>query len=152
MSSNSAGTAGIARYLMRYVVPSRIPVVGAGVVSTAIQSPCAKGRMGRIRVTRPLEWLRPTCPRCGTDGRHSQGARLACSGRAWRIECELVAADPQRGQERAQVYACVFHAKAATDSRRILPPIPRQSCHLFHTKAATDSIASLPPIPGERCR
>jgi len=46
---------------------------------------------------------------------------------------------------------CVFHAKTATDSRRILPPIPRQSCHLFHTKAATDSIASLPLIPRESC-
>src|SRR5262245_58077772 len=47
---------------------------------------------------------------------------------------------------------CVFHGKVATDSRRSLPLIPRQSCHPFHTKAATDSIGSLPPIPGESCR
>jgi hypothetical protein len=56
------------------------------------------------------------------------------------------------GYRQDQLPACVFHAKAATCSRRIPPPIPRQSCYLFHTKAATDSIASLPPIPGESCR
>ena len=47
---------------------------------------------------------------------------------------------------------CVFHAKAATDSRGILPLIPRQSCHPFHGKAATDSMPSLPPIPWQSCR
>jgi hypothetical protein len=52
---------------------------------------------------------------------------------------------------QGSLYSCVFHGKAATDSRGSLPLIPRQSCHPFHTKAATDSIASLPPIPGESC-
>ena len=33
--------------------------------------------------------------------------------------------------------ACVFHAKAATDSRARLPPFPDESCHVFQGKAAT---------------
>lgn len=46
---------------------------------------------------------------------------------------------------------CVFRAKAATDSTRILPLIPWQACHRFHTKAATDSIRKLPAIPRQSC-
>ena len=32
---------------------------------------------------------------------------------------------------------CVFQSKVATDSRRKLPPIPREGCHPFQSKAAT---------------
>jgi putative transposase len=46
---------------------------------------------------------------------------------------------------------CVFRANPATDSTRILPLIPRQSCHRFHMKAATDSIRKLPAIPRQSC-
>ena len=31
----------------------------------------------------------------------------------------------------------VFQSKVATDSRRKLPPIPREGCHPFQSKAAT---------------
>ena len=33
--------------------------------------------------------------------------------------------------------SCVFQSKVATDSRRKLPPIPREGCHPFQSKAAT---------------
>jgi hypothetical protein len=32
---------------------------------------------------------------------------------------------------------CVFQMKAATDSRRKLPLVPRESCHPFQSKSAT---------------
>jgi hypothetical protein len=39
--------------------------------------------------------------------------------------------------QSARVSVCVFQAKFATDSRRSLPPIPRESCHPFQVKVAT---------------
>jgi len=59
---------------------------------------------------------------CNWPGGWSLKERYGRMARRWRIICWV---------------KCVFHAKTATDSRRILPPIPRQSCHLFHTNAAT---------------
>src|SRR6266699_1802491 len=38
---------------------------------------------------------------------------------------------------QVETRGCGFHSKPATNSRRKLPLIPRQSCHLFHRKAAT---------------
>lgn len=40
----------------------------------------------------------------------------------------------QLERERAE---CVFQSKVATDSRRKLPPIPREGCHPIQSKAAT---------------
>jgi hypothetical protein len=78
-------------------------------------------------------------------GEHPEG--LSAEQIRVYLKAEKPLGNTLQGMRRAHVVTtCVFHGKAATDSRGSLPLIPRQSCRRFHGKAAADSRGRLPPL------